>query len=117
MTTSEQRQKQENRELRTKIEEITIELKKLSKSSKELEVTIKDVNIDLLPEAPGKYHVNFFEWILLTIQIARVRVEESANWASTVTGKRAKKDYWSLSRKHGTSYQLSGERAVAQQVG
>lgn len=117
LTTTQATQKRENSELRAKIQEITIELKKISKSSREIEAVIKDVNIDMLPEDPGKYHINFFEWLLLTVQTARIRVEESANWASAVTGKSTKKDFWSLARKHGTSYQLSGERVVAQQVG
>lgn len=109
--------KRENRELTVRVEEIIVELKKISKSSKQIEVAVRDVNLDLLPEAPGKYHLNFFEWLLITLQTVRIRVEESASWASVVSGKRAKKDFWSLARKHGTSYQLSGERVVAQQVG
>jgi hypothetical protein len=107
----------ENQELRVKIEEITIELKKLSKSSKELELTFRDVDVETLPQAPGKYHLNFFEWILITIRNTRMRVEESASWIGVVSGKKAKKDYWALAKKHGTSYMLSGERVVAQQVG
>lgn len=109
--------RRENQEVRAKIEEITIELKKISESSNVLEATIKDVNIDMLPETPGKYHLNFFEWLLSTLQVARVRVENSANWATSVVGKRAKKDFWSNVRKHGTQYQLSSERVVSQQVG
>jgi hypothetical protein len=117
LTTTEVSQKKEHNEIKSRIEEIIIELKEISKSSKLLQTTIKDVNMDIIPQAPGKYHVNFFEWILLTLHTARIRVEESANWASAVIGKRAKKDFWTLARKHGTSFQLSSERAVAQQVG
>lgn len=117
VNSSEKSARRENQELRIRVEEIVIELKKLSKSSKQLEASIKDVNIDILPETPGKYHLNFFEWLLASLKTARIKVEESASWVSVVTGKRTKKDFWSLARKHGTSYQLSSERVVAQQVG
>ena len=57
--------REENRELKAKIEEIKTELIKLSESSSELEVEFKDIAIQTLPQNPGKYHLNFF---------ARVRV-------------------------------------------
>ena len=109
----------ENRELREKLESIQIELKKITQTSKELEATFKDVSKETLIRTvkPGKYHVNFFEWMLLTLQNARVRIESSASWISAISTKRSKKDFWSLAKSHGTSYSLSSERAVAQQVG
>jgi hypothetical protein len=107
----------ETGELKSKLEEIQFELIKLSKSSQELKISFKDVSVHALPENPGKYHLNFFEWALSTIRNARMRIEESASWLNVVSGKKNRKDYWSLSKKHGTSYSLSGERAVAQQVG
>jgi hypothetical protein len=108
---------QENRQLNEKIEMLRIEISKLARSSKELEVMVKDVSIERVGPNPGKYHLNFFEWVLATIQIARIRVEESANWLSTVSSKSRRRDYWNMSKKHGTSYMLSGERVVAQQTG
>lgn len=107
----------ENGELETKIEEIMIEIKKLSNSSQELQVTFQDITVEALPVSPGKYHLNFFEWMLITIQNARMRIEDSAAWIGVVSGKKNKKDYWSLSKKHGTSYMLSGERTAATQTG
>ena len=109
----------ENRELREKLESIQIELKKITQVSKELEATFKDVSQETLIRTvkPGKYHVNFVEWMLATIQSARVRIESSASWINAISSKKSKKDYWSLSKSHGTSYSLSSERAVAQQVG
>lgn len=109
--------KEENRELKTKIEEIKIELIKLSNSSSELEVEFKDIAIQTLPQNPGKYHLNFFEWVLVTIRNARMRIEDSAAWISVVSGKKNKKNYWNLAKQHGTSFSLSGERVVAQQTG
>ena len=107
----------ETGQLRTKIEEIQLELVKLSESSQELKVAFKSASIQTLPEAPGKYHLNFFEWVLTTLRNARMQIEESASWLSVVSGKKNKKNYWTLAQKHGTSFSLSGERVVAQQVG
>ncbi len=103
--------------LETKIEEILIELKKLLQSSKELQVEFKDITVATLPVKPGKYHLNFFEWMLVTIRNARMRIEDSAAWVGVISGKKNKKDYWTLSKKHGTSFMLSGERTAATQVG
>lgn len=107
----------EERVLSQRIEEVVIELKKLAKSSKELEVTFSDITVQTLPEAPGTYHLNFFEWVLSALQNARMRIEESAVWVNVVSSKKAKKDYWNLAKKHGTSFSLSGERIVATQTG
>lgn len=109
--------KKSEAQLETKIQEIIIELKKLSESSKELQLEFKDISVATLPVKPGKYHLNFFEWMLVTIQNARMRVEDSAAWVSVISGKKGKKDYWTLAKSHGTSFSLSGERVVAQQVG
>lgn len=103
--------------LEAKIEEITIELKKLSESSKQLQVEFKDISVATLPVKPGKYHLNFFEWMLATIQNARMRIEDSASWVGVVSGKKSKKDYWTLAKSHGTSFMLSGERVAATQTG
>lgn len=107
----------ENRELEYKIQEIMIELKKLASSSKELEVAFEDISVEQRPVNPGKYHLNFFEWMLLTIRTARMKIEDSANWASMFSSKKTKREYWSLFKKHGTSFGLSGERVVATQTG
>lgn len=103
--------------LETKIQEIVIELKKLSESSKELELEFKDITVATLPVKPGKYHLNFFEWMLVTIQNARMRIEDSSAWAGVISGKKNKKDYWTLVKNQGTSFMLSGERTPANQVG
>lgn len=107
----------ENRELSAKVSEIMIELKKLTSSSKELEITFREVAVEQKPVNPGKYHLNFFEWMLSTIRSARMKIEDSANWASLFASKKGKKEYWSLFKKHGTSFGSSGERAVATQTG
>jgi hypothetical protein len=107
----------ENRELSTRVSEIMIELKKLAHSSKELEITFRDITVEQSPVKAGKYHLNFFEWMLSTIRSARMKIEDSKNWASLFASKKGKKEYWSLFKKHGTSFGLSGERTPATQTG
>lgn len=109
----------ENRELKQRIEQIQVELIKIKETSKELEATFKSVATETLqtPVNVGKYHISFFEWMLSALQNARVRIESSASWIGVIAGKKSKKDYWTLAKKHGTSFSLSGERVVAQQTG
>ncbi len=107
----------ENRELSARVSEIMIELKKLTSSSKELEAVFREITVEQKPVNPGKYHLNFFEWMLSTIRSARMKIEDSKNWASVFASKKGKKEYWSLFKKHGTSFGLSGERTAATQTG
>lgn len=109
--------REEGREIHVKIQQIVEELRTLTKTSKVLEVEFAEVVAQEAPVNPGKYHLNFFEWMLSIIRSARERVEESNSWLQAVTSKRGKKDYWGLFKKHGTSFGLSGERVVSTQTG
>jgi hypothetical protein len=104
-------------QLNQRVEQIMIELKQLSKSVKGLEQQVKDVDTNMLPQAMGKYHETFFEFLLTNLKNARLRIEDSTNWLTAIGKKASKKGYWSMAKKHGTSYTLSGDRAVSQQVG
>lgn len=107
----------ENHETKIKIQEILIEIRKLTASSKELEIQFKDVTIEQIPQGAGKYHSNFVEWVLVMVRSARERVDHAVTWTGALKGKKNQKQYWSLFKKHGTSFGLSGERVVATQVG
>lgn len=107
----------ENQETKIKIQEILIEIKKLTASSKELEIQFKDISVEQIPQGAGKYHSNFVEWVLVMIRSARERVDHAVTWTGAIKGKKNQKQYWSLFKKHGTSFGLSGERMVATQVG
>ena len=107
----------ESHEVKIRIQEIQIELKKITKTSRELEVEFKDVVMETLPVNPGKFHLNFFEWVLSQLRRARMRIEDSAHWTSVLKSKKSQRQYWSLFKKHGTSFGLSGERIVATQTG
>jgi archaellum component FlaC len=114
----EQKESRENQnQTSSRIQEVLIEIKQLSKSVKELEIEVKDVSMDVVPVNAGKYHESFFDYLLTVIRNAKIRVENSANWLNVLSGKKDKKGYWNLAKKHGTSYSLSADRVVAQQVG
>jgi archaellum component FlaC len=114
----EQKESQENQnQTSSRVQEILVEIKQLSKSIKELEIEVKDVSMDVVPVKAGKYHESFFDYLLTILRNAKIRVENSANWLQVLSGKKAKKGYWDLAKKHGTSYSLSADRVVAQQVG
>lgn len=108
----------ENQQIITvKIEEIIAELKRLTKSSKVLEVQFRQVTIEQRIINPGKYHVSFFEWVLAIVKSARIRVEDSGSWLALFKSKKAQRQYWNMFKKHGTTFGLSNERVVATQTG
>ena len=76
----------DNQEIKQRLTEIQVELKKITEKSKELEVQFRQVAAETIQEniKPGNYHLNFVEWMLSTIQAARVRIESSANWMSAL---------------------------------
>jgi hypothetical protein len=104
-------------QLNQRVEQIMLELKQLSKSMQQLETQVKDVDMGMLPQIVGKYHENFFEFILSSLRNARIKIEDSTNWLSAVGKKSSKKGFAANAKQHGTSYTLSADRAVSQQVG
>lgn len=114
----ERASRQELSSMNNRVEEIMVELRKLVASSQVLQMEFAQVSMETTPEAPGIYHQHFFEWILGEIRNARESVEESSNWLNTSKGKNNKKNgYWGMFKKHGTSFAMSNERAVATQAG
>ena len=113
----EKASKGEMREMRQNIEQIKIELSKLVASSQGLKLEFAQVSVEQPTQNVGQYHLNFFEWMLAVIRSARQKVEDSGAWLGAVKGKGAKRNYWGMFKKHGTMFGLSGERAVATQVG
>lgn len=109
---------QENsREIEVKIQEIIIELKRLTQTSTVLQAEFKEVTVEQRIEKPGKYHLSFFEWVLIMVRAARVKVEDSGAWLEMFKSKKAQKQYWNMFKKHGTTFGLSNERVVATQTG
>jgi hypothetical protein len=106
-----------NREVKTTVQEILLELKRIKGMSKEIESQFRDVDTINMPEAPGKYHINFFEWVLSVVRNARMKIEDSKAWLTSVRGKSARKQHWTTNKNQGTQFGLSAERSSATQVG
>lgn len=118
VTLTERKTHEDTQELKTKLEEIQIELRRITDSSKELQIEFKEVvGEEQRIEKPGQYHLNFFEWVLSVIRTVRLRVEDSASWLAVFKSKKNHKDYWSQFKKHGTSFGLNNERTVSTQTG
>ncbi len=64
----------------------------------------------------GKYYESFFEWMLLVVQDARRKVENSGAWLATMSGKSKKRQYVGKV-KTSMNLLLSGERSSSNQTG
>jgi len=104
-------------EVQVKMQEILIEIKKLTESSEELKEQVEIISLEQTGEEMGVYHVNFLEKMLSYINNLRLNVEDSLAWFSSLRSKKAARQYGSMAKKHGTSFTLSGERQVSTQVG
>jgi len=113
----EKHSKSETNQMRQSIEEIKKELAKLIESSQVLKMEFAEVAVEQSIIDVGQYHLSFFDWMLTVIRSARQKVEDSGSWLGAVKGKGEKRGYWGMFKKHGTTFGLSGERAVATQVG
>jgi hypothetical protein len=114
---SEKASRNELHEMDRQVREIISELTKLISSSKGLQAKFSQIMVEQTPPNIGEYHINFFEWMLSMLRMARKNVENSGAWLSSVKGKGDKKGYWGMFKKSGSSFGLSGERVVATQVG
>lgn len=115
--TSERASSSVNNEIDAKLEQILMELDKLIDSSSELERRFEVLSVQDKPVEPGRYHLNFFEWILSVISSTREQIEDSSAWLSAAQSKKSKRSYWSMFKKHGTSFGMSNERMVSTQTG
>lgn len=107
----------ESQELEMQLREIMAEIKKLADSSKELQAQFRDVAVEQRVTKPGKYHKNFFSWLLSIISAARMKVEDSKAWLTAMQSKKKSREYGAMAKKHGTTFTLNNERTVATQVG
>ncbi len=115
---SERFNKKEINEIQLQIQQIMDELKRLVDSShKIMQFQYAEISVQKAPATVGKYHINFFSWMLSVISEARRRVEDSGAWLAAMRSKKGKRDYWSMFKKHGTSFGMSNERVVATQTG
>lgn len=104
-------------EVKQRVEEIRLEIRKLVKTSKIVERTVKDATAEKAPVKPGKYHLTFFEFVLSVLRDATRKLEDAASYGALFTSKKQQSKYWGKYRKHGTTFGLSGERTTATQTG
>jgi hypothetical protein len=113
----EQAASAENAEMKQTINAIVAELERIAQTAQIMEKEVAQVTMMESPEEVGTYHVNFFEWMLLVLQQARAKIEDSGAWMTALTSKKSKRGYWQMFKKHGTSFGMSNERMVATQTG
>lgn len=108
---------QETVAIKKELEELLRELKLLAKSTQSLTQEVGMAAMEEMPVNPGKYHLNFIEWLIKMVKSLRESVQDSQTWLSVFTSKKKQKGYWQMFKKHGTSFGLSNERVVATQTG
>jgi len=109
--------KREQTKTQTEIKTILQELKGLAESVKTFEHEIAKVTLETTPKNAGAYHKNFFEMIIRLIRDLKKKVSESNTWLGAFQSKKAKKGYWNMFKKHGTSFAMSDERGIATSTG
>lgn len=114
---SEQLSRVEARELGDRVNQIMDELKRLVDSSSILRSEFVEVSVQQKPTQVGKYHLNFFEWLLIEIRKIRQKVEDSGAWLGVMKSKKSQRNYGNMAKKHGTTFTLSNERTAATQTG
>lgn len=108
-------QKKETQESYQKVQMIIQELQRLSQSIKQIEKTMVLQAVDpAAGKKAGKYYESFFEWVLVVVQDARRKVEDSGAWLATTTSK--KKGMHKL-MKSNMQVGMSGERTQANNAG
>lgn len=95
------------------MQEVSIEVTKLQKQTAELSGEIKSITVETIPAKPGAYHLNYFDWVIGMLRDLRKRVNESRHWLALWSQKKKQKGYWAMFKKHGTSFAMSEERAIA----
>lgn len=107
----------ENRESEQRVAMLVQELQRLSASVKAVEKAVVLQAIGPSGKVKsGKYYENFFEWMLLVVQDARRKVEDSGAWLQA-TGSKSKKRGIFKTMKTNMQVSLSGERAVSKSTG
>ncbi len=106
----------EDMQLKQQIEAVRAELKSLAQAIKSFQQEVQKA-VDEVPVTPGVYHVNFFARLRSLLILLREQIDDSRTWLNLTTNRRKKKGYWGMLKKHGTTFGLSNERAIATQAG
>ncbi|MFQ5452537.1 MAG: DUF5660 family protein, partial [Candidatus Paceibacterota bacterium] len=104
--------------LQAQINQVVKEIKSKGEAvSAEVENVEKQA-LQSLPERPGKYHVNYLEFVLLFLQGIRTKVGEAKTWLQAMQSKKKKRGsaFVRRSKKLGTQYSMSQELQSARNV-
>jgi hypothetical protein len=112
---SERKRRAEVQQIGDRYQEIIVELKRIASSARSLQEKVKHVVTEQVPQEIGTYHLNFAEWLLLTLRQARQNVEDSGAWLNI--GKKKKGMIQNAWKKGDTATTMSNERQVATQTG
>ncbi len=113
---SESLTKREAAQLQQRVQEIIDELSRLVSASVILQTQFS-VSVDQAPQSVGKYHINFFEWMLIWVKELRRKTEDAGSWLSVMQSKKSQKTYGKMAKKMGTKFTLANERTPATQTG
>jgi hypothetical protein len=69
------------------------------------------------PVKPGEYHIVFFEKLLSFIRSFRERIEESSLWLHSSNKRAARKNYWAMYKKKGSSFLLAPDHYLQRSAG
>lgn len=109
------------REIKALIEQIRKEIEAIKKANQgvveEVE-RVEKVIIQMRPEKPGVYHINFLEMILRFLRAFRAKVGEAKTWLAAMITKKKKRGslFLHLTKKKGTQYSLSNELQLTRAV-
>lgn len=103
-------------QLRVHLQALMSEVVKLSDATQGL---AKETTIAALqaPANPGVYHIIFFEKLITFVQSFRKKIELASIWLSASNSRKEKKNYWSMYKKKGASFLLSGEHYSQRSAG
>ena len=106
----------EETNLKQQIEAVRSELKALAASVKSLSAEIHHA-VETAPVDPGINQLNIFERLRSVLAILREQIDDSRSWLALSAGRKQKKNFWGMYKKHGTQFGLSSERTTATQAG
>lgn len=94
---------------------LEVEVKKLNVQATGLSDDIRKITVENVPgkKAAGIYYVNFFQWLVKSVRDLTRKVSQSRLWLQASYHKKAKKGYWAMAKKHGSTFTMSSERASA----
>ncbi|MDO8515400.1 MAG: DUF5660 domain-containing protein [bacterium] len=106
----------EQQQIKQVLTNLAVEVKNIQSQAAALSGDMNKITVEQIPD-PGKYHLNFFEWVLTMLRDIKKDIVKSRTWLSAFNSKKQKKGYWGMFKKHGMSFAMSDERSLATAAG